>query len=506
MSFSPDGKILAGSTAQRLRFWDPGTGQELHTQPGDLGPTLITALSPDGRYVAAVNWIDRAVSLWDTASGRLVRQLPLRGEQRYAPNLAFSSDGRTLVASQYEGFLQFWDVATGAERRTAQLDDPTWPNKNLHYFYQSHVSPDGGHVSTLLQRFDGPQGEYTQLALWDTATGKPLARHALPAATRVCAWRPDGKAVAVALKDGLALVDVVTGEHRFHAPGVSGGPPAASPDYRLLAARRTSVPGKGPAVTVGVWETATGKEVTALAAGRADRLALTPDNRHLVTTDEAFLRVFDLATGRERRRWNLPVAMTDSQGNGFVTALLVLPDGRRAFTALADGTGLVWDLSPALTPARLLSESPGEQSLAAWWADLAGEDAGRAYAAVWRLTEAGEAAVPFLARHLRPTSAADPKKVRQLIEDLDSDAFDVRERASRQLAELGSAAEPALRQALGKDPSAEVKRRLEALLSRPTGFDNSPDARRCLRAVQVLERIGSKEARRVLDGLASGGR
>src|SRR5262249_11501082 len=152
-------------------------------------------------------------------------------------------------------------------------------------------------------------------------------QHVLPAETRICAWRPDGKAVAVALGDGLALVDVVTGEHRFRASGVSGGPLAASPDYRLLAARRTPVPGKGPAVTVGVWETATGKEVTALAAGRADRLALTPDNRHLVTADEAFLRVFDLATGRERRRWNLPVAMTDSQGNGFVTALLVLQDG-----------------------------------------------------------------------------------------------------------------------------------------------------------------------------------
>jgi WD40 repeat protein len=82
-------------------------------------------------------------------------------------------------------------------------------------------------------------------------------------------------------------------------------------------------------------------------AGRAEHLALAPNGRSLVTTDEAFLRVWDLARGKERRRWPLPEAGIDSWGRTFVYGLILSPDGRRAFTALADGTALVWDLSPA---------------------------------------------------------------------------------------------------------------------------------------------------------------
>ena len=51
----------------------------------------------------------------------------------------------------------------------------------------------------------------------------------------------------------------------------------------------------------------------------------------------------------------------------------------------------------------------------------------------------------------------------RLIADLDSDVFDVREKAAKEW-KLGAAAEPALRKALEGRPSAEVRRRVEGLL------------------------------------------
>jgi WD40 repeat protein len=494
-AFTADGKALVYSTGHRLHVWDVASRRERHDRPGEFGYSPVLAVSPDGRLLASGDWMEQVVCLWDAASGKLLQQLPLKGEKRYVRNVAFSADGRSLVACQYKGLLHFWDASTGRERRTVQLDDPAHPDKDFVYFYQFHVSPDLRHASTL-ERIFGQGREATRLVYWDAAVGKLLRQHTLPGEIRECAWSDDGLTVALSLSSGLTLAEVESGVHRFHLAGTSGGP-AASPDDRLLAARR----GGG----AGVWEAATGKEVASVAAGKVAHLALTPDNRSLVATDEGFLRVWDLATGRERRRWALPEAGTNAWGRTFVASLLLSPDGRRAFTVLADGTALVWDLSPATQAVEPLVKAVGEKEFGAWWADLADRDAGRAYAAIWRLGEAppGEV-VAFLRRHLKPATDADFDKVRQLIRGLDSDEFEVREKAYRELEEAGSGAAPALRQALGQDPSPEVRRRLETLLARPPGLAASPESLRRLRAMQVLERAASPEARRLLDELARG--
>jgi WD40 repeat protein len=500
VAFSPDGKALVFSAGHRLHVWDLAAGKERHDRPGDFGYDPALAVSPDGRLLAAADWMAQAVSLWDTHSGRLLRWLPVGGKEgRYVRNVAFSGDGRTLVAGRMEAALQFWDVATGQEQRTLQLRDPDHPNKDYVYCYQLHLSSDGQRVSTL-ERIMRP-GESTRLALWESATGKLLRQHSLPAKARECAWSDDGLTVALPLETGLTLVEVDTGVARFRTPGpASGKSVAASPDGRLLAARLTAE-GKPP--VVGVWEAATGKQVATVQAGGVAHLTLAPDDRSLVMTDEAFLRVWDLATGKERRRWPLPVAVTDSWGKTFVFGLLLSPDGRRAFTALADGTALVWDLSPALRPDAPLVGRPTEKEVVGWWADLAGEEGGRAYAAVWRLSEAPEA-VAYLRRHLRPASDADIKEARRLIADLDNDTFEVREKAYKQLEALGSVALPALREALAAKPTPEARRSLSRLLSRAAGSAPSAEALRRLRGVLVLERIASTEARRLLTELAAG--
>ncbi|HTU90056.1 MAG TPA: sigma-70 family RNA polymerase sigma factor, partial [Gemmataceae bacterium] len=80
--FTADGKTLVANMGYRLRLWDPATGKVLRDKPGDFGWTLALAVSPDGRLLAAADWLDRQVSVWDTASGRLLRRLPLKGEKR----------------------------------------------------------------------------------------------------------------------------------------------------------------------------------------------------------------------------------------------------------------------------------------------------------------------------------------------------------------------------------------------------------------------------------------
>jgi WD40 repeat protein len=496
LDFTPDGKTLVGSTGKRLRFWDANSGKEFHDRPGEFGWNPDLAVGPDGRLTASADWMAQQVSLWDTTSGKLLRLLPVKGEGRYVRNLAFSRDGKTLVACQgYGGLLQFWDVPSGRERRPVQLRDPARPGNDQLYFYQLHPSADGKHVAALDRVFGA--GETTRVALWNASTGAIVSQHSLPAGVRQGTWSADGEMVAVPLPEGLTWMDVRSGAVLRRVTGVPNNPPlGASPDGRLLAARKT------PAA-FGIWEAATGKEVSALAVGGIDHFALAADNRTLVTTDEAFLRVWDLATGQERCRRALPEVMTDASGKSFVHTLALTPDGRRAITALADGTALVWDLTPALRPAPLVRD-PGEKDIAAWWADLAADDAGRAYAAVWRLSEVPTGAVALCRRHLKPVTEADFKEARRHITDLASETYKVRETAFARLKELGHAAAPVLRQALDNDPPLEMRRRLEKLLAELPAAPLSPELLRQLRAVQVLERVASPDARRVLAELAGG--
>jgi hypothetical protein len=90
------------------------------------------------------------------------------------------------------------------------------------------------------------------------------------------------------------------------------------------------------------------------------------------------------------------------------------------------------------------------------------------------------------------------------VADLDHDQFAVREKAMAELEMLGEWAEPALRKILESDPSTETRRRVERLLEQLDRLTVAGGRLRTLRAIEVLEHIGTPEARRVLEMLAGG--
>jgi hypothetical protein len=109
-------------------------------------------------------------------------------------------------------------------------------------------------------------------------------------------------------------------------------------------------------------------------------------------------------------------------------------------------------------------------------------------------------ATALLAKELRPARVPDAKRMELLIADLDSEMFKVRDQATRELEKLGDVVAPALRQALAANPTLERKQRLESLLEK---FSSSQ--RLCtLRAVQVLEQLGTRPSRELLARLAEG--
>src|SRR5205814_1059363 len=133
----------------------------------------------------------------------------------------------------------------------------------------------------------------------------------------------------------------------------------------------------------------------------------------------------------------------------------------------------------------------------------ASPEAAKAQRAIAILAAAPDQAIPWLAARLLPASEEEQRRRKQQIADLDDSSFAVREQSSRQLAQGGVEAEAALLLALKEGASVEVRKRIEALLDLPQ-IVRTPEGLRRLRGVQVLEHIGTPEAKQLLEALANG--
>ncbi len=206
------------------------------------------------------------------------------------------------------------------------------------------------------------------------------------------------------------------------------------------------------------------------------------------------LRFWDVRTGRS-------VGQMAGHFEG-VSLLFFTPDGKRLVSGSDDTMLLTWDASGHRKDRAPATADLSARELETCWADLAAPEARRAHRAIGKLETAPRQAISFLGRRLRSVSLAVPPWIARLIADLDNDTFAVREAASAELKKLAGQAEPALRRLLDDPPSPEVHLRAARLLEKVEGAPFSPEYLRALRAVAVLEGIGSPEARQALEGLA----
>jgi hypothetical protein len=213
------------------------------------------------------------------------------------------------------------------------------------------------------------------------------------------------------------------------------------------------------------------------------------------------------APDRSLHLWDVPGGKLRCRLEGHrgdVTRLAFSADGKRLLSGSEDGTALLWDVAEALRLGTPAPTSEPQRSMDQLWGDLAGADTEKAEAALAALVARPEDAVRLAKRHLRPAAPLPAARLGKLLADLEAEEFTVRDRAEKELERLDELVESALRRALAKATSADLQRRLKKLLERADKLTLDGESLRAVRAVELLERIGSPAARKLLGELAKG--
>ena len=524
LSFCPDNRTLVSSGVEpRVRLWDTVTGRPLHEPAAHTGPIAAIAFTPDGKLVLSGS-DDGTLRVWDAVTGRNIRELP--GHSGGVTSLTLTPDGRAVLSGGYDARLLLQEWQTGKEQRRLVLVPKEELSPNESFAPHVSLAPDGRTAVASIGATDGG----SLLHVWDPTDGRELQKRRDRSAAPFAAFSPDARILAtyvisqgpaappknpnakaggsVVVDKQVVLQDVMTGRPRLGIPlpEPNGSHAVFSPDARTLVTYgyqvRTDAKGsRSEDHVLHLWEFTTGQERITIRAPKEtiqsgyEKIAFSPDGRILAAArKDLTIQVWDVATGAELL-----------SRTGYETAVHCLafrPDGKVLASGHRDSSILLWNLTDGVRlPKPRVAPSP--QHLEKALEDLASADARKANAALWELVAAPERAVPLLASRLSPAARPPADKLRKLLADLDSDTYVVREGAFKQLADFGDVAEPSLEEALKASPSAEKRRRIEQLLAAPS-IVKAPEQLRALRGVEVLERIGNTEARRVLERIAKG--
>lgn len=508
--FAPDGKTLfCGGFDSVIRLWDTATGIEKSPVAGLPSVVWHLAISPNGKTLAYTT--TQGISLWDRAAERVVGTLP-----GHHWSFAFSPDGKTLAGGSDENVFNVWDVANQRLLRKVEIDIK---KEQLRWvaFYHVAFSPDGKMLATGNDEYDGSDRK-SIIRLWDPMTGQELQRHNMRESAKgmftveSVAFSADSKMLAASGRTGrldgiIRMWDTAGGNEqtsiqsalnsslgefkqpeRFDKEGIVQPRIVYSPNGRLLAMNRARA-------AIPVWEAVTGRERCQLVGhdGATSCVAFSADGLTLASAGwDNTIRIWDVETAKELKR------LTGHRGKA--NTLAFTPDGRMLISGGDDTTVLFWDVAEFTQRSRPVERlTPAEWNTL--WADLGGADAGKAHRALARLSAAPAVTVSSLRERLKPAQVPDAARLAQLVRDLDAEEFTVREKASKELERMGDEAAPAL-EAAQANASPESRRRCDELLKKlivPSG-----ELLRELRALEVLERIGTPEAHTVLEAVAKG--
>jgi WD40 repeat protein/serine/threonine protein kinase len=181
-------RLVTASGDGTVRIWDATTGALVRKLGHSGTPTryYATALSPDGKFIAAIDTTGAVAHVWDAVNGALLAEL--HNAAAGPPALAFSADGRWLASSGGDD-VRVFDVRTWSEV----------------------LAIAGPHLRTLSFDPMGPRlatgSADGDASIWEIPSGV-RTRHLreIGDSVNVIAFSPDGQLVAAGAGNGAVQI------------------------------------------------------------------------------------------------------------------------------------------------------------------------------------------------------------------------------------------------------------------------------------------------------------
>jgi WD40 repeat protein/uncharacterized caspase-like protein len=261
--FSPDGRLLATGTfrSSTIKLWETATGRELRDLStggqNSVGMAPVVAFSPDSRLLAAAGG-NNSVKIWEVTTGREVQTLS--GAQASFMSafgvsfIAFSADSKKLVT--ISDAIRIWDTTDWHELKTRETTSLNASGSTGGKGGMA-LSPDGNQLARV-----EAGGSKTQIKFFDLPTGRETRSVNLPHSQidslELC-FTPDGRLVAAGIVEKkLKVWDVTTnqGERDLGPTTKDYSPIKFSHDGRLVALSE--------GYTIKLWDVATGRDLPTL--------------------------------------------------------------------------------------------------------------------------------------------------------------------------------------------------------------------------------------------------
>jgi WD40 repeat protein len=494
VAWSHSSNLLAiSASGGRITQWDSLRHRLDPISADPCGPVYDPRLTSDGKRVRG--WTPFGWYEWDVKTGRQSR-VPMPANLRPIDVQTFSRDWKWLLTrspAQEEGKPTDYQVINSASGKK-QLTIPAADAKGeLHFLPNDRLAVSSG------------EG---RLSVYDLTERKALLRIELGNRAGAVHFAPDGSCVAKVGVDengGVVFVsfrrwNLETGEMvtewSREVSGISGSRGldvvaglCFSPNGRIATFKSfwLVAPNVPEERTVAV-DAATGRKLGDWTGSRSDGVVFTPDSRSVLVYDRQPFNyyLYEVATGECRRQFLF-------RGTS-VSDFSFSPDGRRLIVATRPYPVEIWDVISDTGPWDAMKPD-------AIWESLSSANARQAYVAIRHLLAHPEKATAFLKERVKPPIAPDAAWVKEKLAGLEASQFRDREKATADLAAAGETVIVALREAR-KTASAEAQTRLKTLIEKAETM--TPEKLRAIRVCEVLEGIGSAEAKALLAQWAKG--
>ena len=287
VAFSPDGKTLAASAGDHIRFWDVPEGQLLKSQELVSEPESI-AWSPDGKALA-IALLNHVVGLIDAQTLKTLWMLKEDPALKTIDSIAFSPDGGTLaVAGAGQTSVVLRDLLKGANYPlvTGQFESTT----------SVVFSPDGRRLA--LGNRDGT------IELWNPRTDRRLkilagrTDEAQPEA-----FRSGGKVLEAVSRDRIDDWDIA-GVRKTTKRNTDFSPDAIfsaiSPDGKTFASRNddVTIPKIGVTDRIEFWDIASTRKLSTIVGNIGWGFSFSPDGLTAAVRTVDGIILYDVASGR----------------------------------------------------------------------------------------------------------------------------------------------------------------------------------------------------------------